>query len=77
MHVITWKDLSVDIYRADDPTTKKSMIVRVFNFILPVNFLLVVEVDVEVSTVFSTVSENVADEIETLDDKPLFGMERN
>lgn len=74
VHVITWRDLSVHIYRVENPTTKKSKVVH-RNFILPVNFLPVVEPE-EASTIFSTASEGVADEVETLGNEPLFGTER-
>lgn len=38
VHVVTWKDPTLHIYRAEDPTTKKSKVVH-RNFLLPVNFL--------------------------------------
>lgn len=70
MHVITWKDSSLHIYRVEDPTTKKSRVVH-RNFILPVNFLPVLEPE-EVSTIPSTTSEEAADEVENLSNEPLF-----
>lgn len=73
VYAITWKDSSVHIYRVEDPTTRRSKVVH-RNFILPVNFLPVVEQE-GVSTIFSTVSGAVADEVETLDNEPLFGTE--
>ncbi len=75
VHVIAWKDQSVHIYRVEDPTTRKSKVVH-RNFILPVNFLPVVEPE-GLSTIPSTASEEVADEEETLGNEPLFGTERN
>lgn len=74
VHVIKWKDLSLHIYRVEDPITKKSKVVH-RHFILPVNFLPVLEPE-GVSTVFSTLSEEVADEVETLSNGPLFGTEK-
>ena len=73
VHVITWKDPSVHIYRVEDPTTKKSKVVH-RNFILPVNFLPVVEPE-DMSTIFSTVSEEVARDVESLGNEPLFDVE--
>lgn len=74
VHVITWKDPSMHIYRVEDPTTQKSKVVH-RNFILPVNFLPVVEPE-GLSTIPSTASEEVADEVETLDNEHLLGTER-
>ncbi|KAK3521121.1 hypothetical protein QTP86_021290, partial [Hemibagrus guttatus] len=55
VHVVTWKDPTIHIYRVEDPTTRKSKVVH-RNFLLPVNFLPLEKPEVE-STVFSTVSE--------------------
>lgn len=54
VHMITWKDPSLHIYRVEDPLTKKSRVVH-RNFLLPVNFLPLEEPD-EDSTVPSTLS---------------------
>lgn len=55
VHVVTWKDPSLPIYRVENPTTKNSKVVH-RNFLLPVNFLPLEEPDTE-STVLSVLSE--------------------
>lgn len=54
VHVVTWKDPSLPIYRVENPTTKNSKVVH--RKFLPVNFLPLEEPDIE-STVLSAVSE--------------------
>lgn len=55
VHVVTWKDPTLHIYRVEDPTTRKSKVVH-RNFLLPVNFLPLEKPEVE-TTMFFTVSE--------------------
>lgn len=74
VHVVTWKDPTLHIYRVEDPTTRKSKVVH-RNFLLPVNFLPLEEPEVE-STVFSTISEGVLTETKEQGSRSLFSSER-
>ncbi len=74
VHVVTWKDPTLHIYRVEDPTTRKSKVVH-RNFLLPVNFLPLEEPEVE-STVFSTITEEELTETKEQGNRSLFSSER-
>jgi len=74
VHVVTWKDPTLHIYRVEDPTTKKSKVVH-RNFLLPVNFLPLEEPEVE-STMFSTISEEGISETKDQEHRSLLSSEK-
>lgn len=73
VHVVTWKDPTLHIYRVEDPTTRKSKVVH-RNFLLPVNFLPLEKPEVE-STMFSTVSEEEISETKDEEHRSLLSSE--
>lgn len=74
VHVGTWKDPTLHIYRVEDPATRKSTVVH-RNFLLPVNFLPLEKPEVE-STMFSTVSEEEISETKDQGHRSLLSSER-